>query len=199
MTSGQAEHLIPMIEQALSMAGKHYGDCGLIAVVNGPGAFTGIRIGLAAAKALALALDIPVVGIGTFEAVLHTALQDTKSRGYEHYGVVLETKRMDYYFQHFDGQGNALTPGGCVSAEDIRHTLSEERTLVAGDAVTRLLGEWGQCPGEFTFKEISLADPIVTAKRSKAAWSQSNNTEIGPIYLRAPDVTMPKTPNTREK
>lgn len=193
MSSGQAEHLVPMIEDVLAAAGKEYGDIGLIAVVNGPGAFTGIRIGIAAAKALGLALEIPVIGVGTFESILHTALQSEENRGYARYLVILETKRTDFYVQQFDAQGNTVTHGKCASAEAIRDELSAERTLLLGDAVKRIQKEWGTNPATIAAREITLADPIVTAKRAKELFLQEKIfTEIQPVYLRAPDVTKPK-------
>ncbi|MBK9585220.1 MAG: tRNA (adenosine(37)-N6)-threonylcarbamoyltransferase complex dimerization subunit type 1 TsaB [Alphaproteobacteria bacterium] len=200
MSSGQAEHLVPMIEVVLAAAGRQYGEIGLIAVVNGPGAFTGIRIGIAAAKALGLALEIPVIGVGTFETILHTALQREENRGYARYLVLLETKRTDFYVQQFDAQGNTITHGQCASSEAIRDELSTERTLLLGDAVERIQKEWGTNPATIAAREITLADPIITAKRAKELFQQKKNfTEIQPVYLRAPDVTMPKMAKSREK
>ncbi len=66
---GHAERLVPMIEAALAMAGLAFKDLDRIAVTTGPGSFTGVRVGVAAARGLALALDIPAVGIGSLDAL----------------------------------------------------------------------------------------------------------------------------------
>lgn len=66
---GHAEHLMAVIDDALAKAGKTYQDLDRIAVAVGPGSFTGIRVGVATARGLALALDIPVIGISNLEAV----------------------------------------------------------------------------------------------------------------------------------
>lgn len=67
MTRGQAERLIPLIEDVLAEAGVRWADIDLIAVGIGPGNFTGIRIGVSAARGMALALGIPAMGVSQFE------------------------------------------------------------------------------------------------------------------------------------
>lgn len=69
MTRGQAERLIPLVEEALTEAGLAWGDIGRIGVGIGPGNFTGIRISVAAARGLSLSLGIPVLGISTLDAI----------------------------------------------------------------------------------------------------------------------------------
>lgn len=81
MAKGQAERLMPMLEEMLSEAGLAWGDLGLIGVGVGPGNFTGTRIAVAAARGLALGLGVPAVGVSGFDVVhaLHptaTALVD---------------------------------------------------------------------------------------------------------------------------
>lgn len=66
---GHAEHLMAVIDAALSAAGKGYADLTRIVVAVGPGSFTGIRVGVAAARGLALALKVPAVGVSNLEAV----------------------------------------------------------------------------------------------------------------------------------
>lgn len=66
---GHAEHLMAVIDAALSAAGRTYADLTRIVVAVGPGSFTGIRVGVATARGLALALKIPVVGVSNLEAV----------------------------------------------------------------------------------------------------------------------------------
>ena len=68
MGRGQAERLMPLLQDILSEANKNWDDLDAIGVGVGPGNFTGIRISVSAARGLALALDIPAVGVSTFEA-----------------------------------------------------------------------------------------------------------------------------------
>ncbi len=70
---GHAEHLMGAVETALREAGCGFADLGAVAVSVGPGSFTGVRVGVAAARGLALALGIPAVGVSTLEALAHEA------------------------------------------------------------------------------------------------------------------------------
>lgn len=69
MGRGQAEHLIPLLQDVLADAGVTWADLDRIGVGVGPGNFTGIRISVSAARGLALALDVPAVGVSGFETV----------------------------------------------------------------------------------------------------------------------------------
>lgn len=69
MGRGQAERLMPLLQEVLDQAGITWRDLDRIGVGIGPGNFTGIRISVAAARGLALSLDIPTVGISTLEAI----------------------------------------------------------------------------------------------------------------------------------
>ena len=91
---GHAERLMPMIESTLARANIAFSDLDRIAVTTGPGSFTGIRVGVAAARGLALALDIPSVGVGSLEALLHPV---AKSRRDGTAIAVLDAKRGEVY------------------------------------------------------------------------------------------------------
>lgn len=88
---GQAEILIPMIESVVQEAGITMKDIGCIAVTQGPGSFTGVRIGLATARTLGLALNIPVCGLSTLELLRMEYGNDAL--------LLIDTKRSDYYGQ----------------------------------------------------------------------------------------------------
>jgi tRNA threonylcarbamoyl adenosine modification protein YeaZ len=69
MGRGQAEHLIPLLEQLLAENGRTWADLDAIGVGVGPGNFTGIRISVSAARGLALGLNIPAIGVSSFDAI----------------------------------------------------------------------------------------------------------------------------------
>lgn len=66
-----SQRLLPLVDSLLAETGTAPGEIDLLAVARGPGSFTGLRIGIATVKGLALALDRPVVGISTLEALAH--------------------------------------------------------------------------------------------------------------------------------
>ena len=69
MARGHAETLFPLIEEVLAELGASYDDLDRIAVCTGPGSFTGLRVGISAARGLALGCGIPAIGVTRFEAV----------------------------------------------------------------------------------------------------------------------------------
>ena len=73
MGRGQAERLVPLLDELIKGAGLDWSDLTALAVGIGPGNFTGIRISVSTALGLALALDIPAIGISTFDAIRKTA------------------------------------------------------------------------------------------------------------------------------
>ncbi len=75
MSRGQAERLMPMLEEVLAGKGHSWKDLSAIGVGIGPGNFTGIRISVSAARGLALGLGVPAVGISGFEALAETMQQ----------------------------------------------------------------------------------------------------------------------------
>ena len=93
MERGQGEALIPMIQGIFKSAKVDFQNLSKVAVSIGPGSFTGVRIGLATARGIGLALDIPVIGVTSFEA----AAYGTKEKVL----VVLDSKREDFFTQTF--------------------------------------------------------------------------------------------------
>lgn len=69
MTRGQAERLVPLVQDMLTACGLDWGDLDRIGVGIGPGNFTGIRISVALARGLALSLGVPAIGVSTLDAI----------------------------------------------------------------------------------------------------------------------------------
>lgn len=76
MARGQAEALMPLLEDTLASRGRVWGDLDAIAVGVGPGNFTGIRIGVSAARGLALSLGIPAIGVSTFDLMAFQCMDE---------------------------------------------------------------------------------------------------------------------------
>jgi tRNA threonylcarbamoyladenosine biosynthesis protein TsaB len=134
MDRGQAEALMPMIADVLAEAGIAARDLGAVAATVGPGSFTGVRIGLAAARGIALAAGLPTVPVTTLEAVAETA-----EPGPEPLLVVLDAKRNDFYGQWFAPNGAALGAARAVAAELLwaARPAGSTGVRIAGDAAVR--------------------------------------------------------------
>ena len=100
MQKGQAERLMPLLEEVLAEAGIGWADLTALAVGTGPGNFTGVRIAVAAARGLALGLGIPAVGVTRLEAVAHGLPRPIS--------VIEDARREQIYVQSFaDGPASA--------------------------------------------------------------------------------------------
>lgn len=110
---GHAERLMPMIESVLAAAGIGFADLGRIAVATGPGSFTGVRVGVAAARGLALALGIPAVGVGSLTALARPIV------GTERAGtavVALDARRDDVWLLATDLATGAQVIPACAAS-----------------------------------------------------------------------------------
>lgn len=107
---GQAEMLLPMIGAVLEKSGYSYQDLNRIGVTTGPGSFTGLRVGLSTARALALTLNKPLLGFSTLE-VLGKNAKDAAL-------ILIDTKRGDYYGQVFT-LGRAESEPRIWTAEEV--------------------------------------------------------------------------------
>ncbi len=177
MSRGQAEHLMPMIDTVV----ENYNDIDMIAVTKGPGAFTGMRIGLATAKSLALVLDIPVVGVSTFDAVFNTYLAVKDQKSYDYYGILLETKRSDYYFKLFPYGEECII----ADAQKVVAMTEGKDCLILGDANSRFKEDVAT---DMRFYDINLPDPLQVAYLA----IQDRSVGCDPVYLRMPEIGMPK-------
>ncbi|HRP09936.1 MAG TPA: tRNA (adenosine(37)-N6)-threonylcarbamoyltransferase complex dimerization subunit type 1 TsaB [Terricaulis sp.] len=120
MQRGQAERLAPMAQEVIAAAGVSFAQLDRIAVTTGPGSFTGVRVGLSFARALALALGKPCVGVSTLEAL---ALAEGQA-GLR--AALIETPGAAYFALYQDGAARvtpqniergaheALTPAGAL-------------------------------------------------------------------------------------
>jgi tRNA threonylcarbamoyladenosine biosynthesis protein TsaB len=172
---GHAERLMAIIDEALLQASLELKDVDQIAVVVGPGSFTGIRVGVAAARGLALALGIPSVGITTLET-LAAVHRDTSSDG--SLLVAMDAKRNEVYVQAFGADGVELSEPTALSPEDAASLATSISAKVAGSGRALLLGE----PDAATTDRFDIA-----AVARLGAAKVPDTSRPKPLYLRGPD------------
>jgi tRNA threonylcarbamoyladenosine biosynthesis protein TsaB len=186
MRHGHAEALLPMINRVMEAAGLAPADIGIIAVTVGPGGFTGIRAGLAAAHGLALASGARLLGISSFAAVA-ASLPMTNTQIL----VALDSRRADLYVQLFDGTGNPVTEPDAIAPEHLAAWLGDKEIVVAGDAAEAAAAVLAERP--HTEIVPSSAPGALGVLAALWRWPERADPKARPLYLRPPDVSFPKT------
>jgi tRNA threonylcarbamoyladenosine biosynthesis protein TsaB len=192
MERGQAESLMPMLEAVLAAAGSTYGDLDLVAVTVGPGAFTGLRIGLAAARGLALATGVPCLGVTTLEAVAHGVA--ASERGAATLLVALDAKRADLYAQAFDGDMQPLADAVATLPGGLAALLPPGPVVVAGDAAAAAAAALADGGREAVLSAApGVPDAASVAALAAARWRPGMGVAPpSPLYLRPPDAVLPQ-------
>jgi tRNA threonylcarbamoyladenosine biosynthesis protein TsaB len=183
---GQAERLIPMIDAVCAEAGMRLPDLDLLAVTVGPGSFTGIRVGLAAARGLALATGLPCVGVTSFAAVAAAVLPELRPLA-----VALDSRRDEIFVQCFRTEGDTDEPM-MLRPEDATESLPQGTLWLAGDAASLLAPSLAArsriVPGS------DRVDPGTIARLAAAQWHPGKRPALPrPFYLRAPDTTLARS------
>ena len=182
---GHATMLMPMIEHAMAKAGCGYADLDRIAVAVGPGSFTGIRVGLAAALGLSLASGIPAVGISSF---LTVADVDARERQDRRLFALLDSRREEPFLVELDSELRPVQPPAVVTTEALDEILAPARPLIlAGDAP--LMGRYA---GQGGIRLMQTAPQALAVARLAADPGRRYDLPAKPVYVRPPDVTMPK-------
>jgi len=172
---GHAEHLMGIVDRVLAQAGKKLAMVERIAVTIGPGSFTGIRVGVAAARGFALALNIPTVGITTLETM--AAAQRVKTPG-RAVLAAMDAKRGEIYLQSFSAEGEPLDDPRAVTIEEAQAFASTFDGEITGSAAPLLRPE---LTGDY-----ANSFPISFVARLGAAADPSSG-KPKPLYLRGPD------------
>jgi tRNA threonylcarbamoyladenosine biosynthesis protein TsaB len=182
MQRGQAEALMPLLDRVVSQAGG-FGSLERVAVTVGPGSFTGLRIGIAAARAIGLACRVPVVGVSTLAALAAPLILAGEP------GLVvpaIDAKHGSLYFAVFGPDGRALVPPRVAPVREAVRLLGTGPIRMAGSgapmlaieaAAARLsaevVGETGAPDIAYVARLGMLADPRGAPPR--------------PLYLKPPD------------
>jgi len=184
---GQSEALMPLLHDVMDRAGLAWNQIGLIAVTVGPGSFTGLRIGLAAARGLALTLNIPVAGVATPEALAAGVPAD--ERGKRRVLVAIDSKRADLFVQTFDARLVPTAPVAAMTPEAAARLLPAP--LLVGDAAPRLVP---LIPDAILSRAPARPDPVALAALAARRFAEGDGLPAEPIYLRPADVTIAAAP-----
>ena len=178
---GHAERLMGMVAEAMAEAGLAFADLERIAVTVGPGSFTGLRVGIAAARGFALVTGCPAVGIGTLAVHAEAARHDI---GETPILAVLAAGRGEIYGQSFAADGSAEGPVEAGPPETFARRIGAN-TLIAGsgaDALAEILGDEARAR---TVHRDAAPDIGALCRLGRAAPPPVEAPR--PLYVRPPD------------
>jgi tRNA threonylcarbamoyladenosine biosynthesis protein TsaB len=182
-TRDQGNLLLRHIREALDKEKMRFEELDLLAVVTGPGSFTGIRIGLATMRALAMAAKVPVIGISSFELFAAPTAGRINL-------VAVESWREELYFEGIDGDGEIIIPPVNVSPEDFVKLLPGPGPyILCGDAAERLREHLPNA----TLSTYHPAAADVARLGIKSFRDKGQAERPLPFYLREADVTVAKS------
>ncbi|MGJ8528702.1 tRNA (adenosine(37)-N6)-threonylcarbamoyltransferase complex dimerization subunit type 1 TsaB [Maritalea sp.] len=177
---GHAEHVMDQIDALLDNAQREYDDLERIIVSAGPGSFTGLRVGLAAARGLAVALDIPCLGIPTMLAL------SLSGKDNHPLSVLIDARRDQYFRQEFSAPGKPMSAPAAID---------NNLALEGLDDKSRVLGSGAQWAAEQCgVQNLELArDPDMRTFINVVKMAEFGQTAKiedfppEPCYIRAPD------------
>ena len=183
MVRGHAEALMPLIGRVMKQADMAFSALDRIAVPTGPGSFTGLRVGIAAARGIALAATKPVVGLTTLAAYAapHIAHDDKTA-----IAVAIDARHQHVYLQIFGPGGRTLIAPRIASIADAVRAAANGPVRIVGTGATMLAVAWPSREPPPVLVDESRAPDIVWVGRLAAAADESTS-EPKPLYLRAPD------------
>ena len=183
--TGHAERLIPMIGEAMDEAQVAFGDLDRIATTVGPGTFTGTRIGIAAARSIALATNAPTVGVSSLAVMAEVARRTTDA---ETLAVVTDARRGEVYAQLFSGRVDRN-----ADSEPVLLPIDSAAQIGGRGAIT-FVGSGAVAVAEGAVRHgrdarAALPDllPDAVALASIAAGLEASDQPLAPFYLRPPD------------
>jgi len=183
MKRGHAEALMPLIARVMKESGLPFASLDRIAVTNGPGSFTGLRVGLSAARGIALAAGKPVVGITTLSAYAAPVVSET---GEQPVISAIDARHDQVYFQVVSGNGGSLIrPRVAPIVEALAASRFGAPHLVGNAA--HILAERWPAQAAPPFKVESHPAPDISWVAWLGAAVSPNTAPARPYYLRAPE------------
>lgn len=182
ISRGHAERLFPLIDEILLATDVKVEDIGRIAVNVGPGSFTGIRIAVAAARGLGLALGIPVVGIDSLQLI--AASLDEPADGPVLSAV--DARRGEVYAALYGPKGDVLEAPFVADADSVLARLGDRAAVLAGSGAAILAHQAAVSGRRVPPVDVMTAtDPLALARLGSLA--DPATALPRPLYLRAPD------------
>jgi len=182
MTRGHAEALMPLLARVMDEARTEFAELDRIAVTVGPGSFTGVRVGVAAARGIALAAGKPAVGLSTLAAFTAPHI----AAGFAGTVVaVVDARHGQVYLQVFGPGGRALVPPRLASVRDAVRAAGAGAVLIVGSAADLVAADWPA--GEKPPSVVARSAPDIAWVARLGVAAEAGRAMPKPLYLRRPD------------
>lgn len=183
MQRGHAEALMPLIARVMERAATSFAQIDRIAVTTGPGSFTGLRVGIAAARGIALASGKPAVGITTLAAYAAPFIAADDSLPVV---AAIDARHDHLYLQVFGAGGRTLVSARLMPMREALRLATTGSPRLAGNAAAALAAHWPS--GERPPRSVEQrAAPDIDWVARLGALAADTATPVKPFYLRAPD------------
>ncbi|MBN9468913.1 MAG: tRNA (adenosine(37)-N6)-threonylcarbamoyltransferase complex dimerization subunit type 1 TsaB [Bosea sp.] len=185
MERGHAEALMPMIERVMGKVEGGFSSLDRVAVTIGPGSYTGLRVGISAARAIAFAAGIPAVGVSTLAA---TAAPLIGREGGRVIAAALDARHGQVWFQALNAQGKQLVSIRQVNHRDAARAIGAGPVSLVGSAALAVANEaWAIGLDAVVVDDARAPDVIWVARLGLIADPQSAPPR--PLYLKEPETT----------
>lgn len=184
-----SEKLVVYIDEAIKEANLTPKDLDAVCVAKGPGSYTGLRIGVSAAKGLCYGLEIPLLSVGSLESIANWAKQEFPEEisAASFICPMIDARRMEVYTQLFDYEGNALNSvtAQIIDEQSFGPELEKGNVIFIGDGASK-------CKEVLTHKNAIFLDDLIVSARGMAsiaeakfeAQSFENVAYFEPYYLK---------------
>jgi tRNA threonylcarbamoyladenosine biosynthesis protein TsaB len=190
MKRGHAEALMPLVARVMKASGVAFAELDRIAATAGPGSFTGLRVGLSAARGIALAANKPVVGVTTLTAFAAPIISENG----EHPVISAIDARHDHvYFQVVAGDGSSLIKPRVAPIAEALDAARFGAPHLVGNAAQILADRW-PADAPLPLKVDALPAPDIAWVAWLGAAVDPETAPARPYYLRAPDAKPPREP-----
>jgi len=190
MKRGHAEALMPLIAHVIELSGIGFAALDRISVTTGPGSFTGLRVGLSAARGIALAANRPVVGVTTLSVyAAPVVIRDNDSPIIS----AIDARHDHVYFQVVSGNGTPLISPRVAPVEEALGASRFGAPHLVGNAANILAARWPAGALPPVSVDMQGAPDIAWVAWLGAAASP-DTAPARPFYLRAPDAKIPNDP-----
>lgn len=185
MERGHAEALMPMIERVMNAVEGGFASLDRVAVTIGPGSYTGLRVGISAGRAIALAAEIPAIGVTTLAATAAPLVGREQGRVI---AAALDAKHGQVWFQALNAQGKQLVSVRQVSYRDAARAIGAGPVSLVGSAAMAVASEaWAIGLDAFVVDETKAPDVTWVARLGLVA--DPETAPPRPLYLKAPETT----------